>query len=548
MSIFSAASILLLASHVAAVRQIDLDTITDSERSLKVSAAEEKAYKDFEQAVEEGARIESELTCEDIASQMPSEITKAREVLGELFQSPNMSEETETRAMQTSEEIMALAAAADGKKCLPAVMNAPSVQTGISGLLAQRLGNVLIAPDSYGTTSMDRAYNRLIAWQQGTLDQAGPDLERTALMPADIEANCPAPCGSCSREHNSWRKGEEMFKFKCLLNHGEASPAQAGLECTPPRRRRSFWRPHKWGRKSWCTVHDWQQQACRQLRVTAMVGCGTDLILQTILHHWNASTVDNFASHTYFDCVKWETTLSPYGSMHYRYGHAGFRHTVPLRNQLGFRLVLALGLANGLAALRDSSSSTKLDPPADFLSIFLQGRPVDSVLRQIFNGDANEGGRQFTDSGEMDLTGDITRSCDLMVQDIDKCRGVWKTRMTNLPIHAWRLTWALGSMVQYAVFFGAITFLTNAAGFAVLGALFSTNLLTNGYVIVFKALIMTAMATIGAFTGWEAWFLKDYGFNPQCDIDGAPRGRRSWTDVLDDLKEHIDKNYNSIHD
>ena len=54
------------------------------------------------------------------------------------------------------------------------------------------------------------------------------------------EDNCPEPCGKCTRQHNSWRKGEEIFKFKCLLKRGASPPTEPGLSCGPPQRRGSF--------------------------------------------------------------------------------------------------------------------------------------------------------------------------------------------------------------------------------------------------------------------------------------------------------------------
>merc|ERR1719330_256325 len=415
--------------------------------------------------------------------------------------------------------------------------NSSATQAGINRLLQTHLNTVLYAPNAYGEASLEMAYTRLISWQRGMVDLAGPDLERTVIFPQDVANNCPSPCGKCTIKHNSWRKGSELFKFKCLLQEGQEPPSEDTLKCTTPRKRRSFWRPHRWGRKSWCTVQDWKDTACRQLRVTTAMGCGTDLITFPLLQHWNETTVDEFSSQSYFDCVRWETTLSTFGSMHYRYGHAGHRVTVPEANKLAFRIIMALGLSNGLAALRGQSRAATPGKTfaIDLLSVFMQGREVDEFARSIFNGQANAGGRELY-NGEIDTQGDITRDCPSLIADMERCLPSWKGRGENFPIRAWRFAWRLVSVVQSSAAFGGTLLVVNAGLMAALGLLFGgVGTFFAGVGMTYLQVIVSAAALLGAYVGYESFILKDYGYDPTCAFD-EPRARLTWTELLEDAK------------
>lgn len=525
--------ILLIAPCASSVRMAENFDAISAEDNLRA----------FEHLVEAGAKAEAEMKCADLSATMRSLTLETDHVLESLFNiTDDPGEEVEGRAMQTAEAIMAVAAAADKRHCLVPVME--PAQVHIEEALSTHLTSVLSGSSIYGEESLDRAYNRLIAWQAGMEDHAGPDLERKVLFLDDIESDCPAPCAKCSKKHNSWSKGEELFKFKCLLkNKGDKPPAEEGLTCTAPRSRRSFWRFHTLAYKSWCTVSQWQKAACNQLRVTTLMSCGTNLILQPLMHHWNASTAMESAYVTFFDCVRWETTLQSFHSMHYRYGHAGHRVSVPKKNQLGFRLILGLGLANGLAALRDKSSPEPQNLTKSFLSIFEQGHQPDDNLIQIFNGSANAGGRLNSDGDKSIMEGDILRSCPDLVADIDRCRPAWKSRMENWPAHAWRFAYALGSMAQYAALFAGMVFFGNAAGFVALGLATSGSWSSafTATAVLYLQILTTTFTFFGAFTGYEAWHLKDHGYIPKCDVVNKPRARQSWTQLLEDAKKYANK-------
>lgn len=529
-------ALLLLSSSLSSVAIRNLDDallLDDAEmaahegRPAAADLGSKKGLALLEQLADEGASILANMSCDDFGTGIQDEVAKARQALTAMFsesagaqpaiiageEQPMSNEETVALATQA---IVTFTAEADERKCLPAAMTKDGTQALIRSLLDGHLGDVLSGGDPNVSAMLDAAYTDLVAWQHGTVDVAGPDLERTVLFEEAVEdpANCPPPCGLCQRKHNSWRKGEELFSFKCLLQRGQQPPSEPGLSCTDPKRRGSFWRPHVFARKTWCKVEDWKKSVCQQLKSASLMTCGIRRILDPL-----QGGGTNFNSTEYSQCLARAMRMEGHGEE-----AVEIDARIPHRNRVAWGLVMSLGLANGLAGLRDASKTVPVGLATALLDPFLQGRAVNQELRSLFNGTSVEG---------LD-----PHHCHTDL--LEECRPRWKRFLQNLPTNT------LNGFINFLFYDVLITSIVsiplfyNAVALAAIGWLFSTNpwlaLAGWSYALIFSYAAWAWGQMIGDWAcsvNWCFW-IQDL----RCPWQGpiTPASGSSWTQAFEQLE------------
>jgi len=394
---------------------------------------------------------------------------------------------------------------------------------------------------------LKRAYGKLLAWQQGTYELASKSLSRAALFPDDIEENCPKPCGMCSKSHNSWRKGEELFKFKCLLQAGQPPPSEEHFVCSEPARRRSFWRPHRWGRKTWCEVPDWKESTCIQLKVSALASCGAGVVLSELStrpalwsgYRWHGG--DYFAEADYVDCVEKEMGLKQYG---WQRGKDRSKHMT--REILaGFNLIMTLGFINGLAALRDESNDPTGRAKGALLDPFVQEHEVDVQLQDMFSLAKLPSGA---------IPDQQRFSCDKHF--LETCMPQWKMKIDRWSARVKQFISLFLIHGFWATFWGGLSFFSNTLLLAAIGA--ST---VAGLGLAYIAVTTTVAVAFGLAFGllhcldfprighggqgserkvsWCSWYDKE---EEQCGKYSFSEHRKpgqSWTDLIEKTRKEV---------
>jgi len=181
--------------------------------------------------------------------------------------------------------VSAIADVADRKLCLPEVLASHTATIEIFRSAEETFVSAATSPEA--SDRFRRAFTRMSAVQSDLLSLHSAVLNRQVLLPTDIEdaANCPSPCTTCTREHNtrswSWNPQEsEDFHFKCIMAAGASPPVGDGFTCEEPSPRRS--NPSE--QKSWCEVHHWQQSAAETFDISAKAACGARSILAPLQH------------------------------------------------------------------------------------------------------------------------------------------------------------------------------------------------------------------------------------------------------------------------
>jgi len=176
--------------------------------------------------------------------------------------------------------ISAIADVADRKLCLPEVLSGQESTTEIFRSAEETF--VSAATSEEASDRFRRAFSRMSAVQSDLIDLHAETLNRHVLLPNDIEdpANCPSPCTSCTRDHNSWSQESEDFHFKCIMDAGSVMPEQEGFTCEEPTPRRS----NSNEQKAWCEVHHWQAAAAQTFDISAKAACGARSILAPLQH------------------------------------------------------------------------------------------------------------------------------------------------------------------------------------------------------------------------------------------------------------------------
>jgi len=243
----------------------------------------------------------------------------------------------------------------DEKRCLKTSLQWIKDQGVSIGTYKEKLQSYPEAPDRVKTS-----FGRLASWQESLAAMGTNLIDRRLLFPEDIEnaPNCPRPCTSCTKNHNSLVKGSEADKFKCLLDraHRNTPPsvAEKRLKCEKPRRR--MWK--FWQYKTWCNVPGWVADAYLNARVAAMVACGSSSIL-TSLRGNKIMTDEEMRV-----CMLVEQRMAVTEADLQLYQEAATTAddgVLPEEFQHIFGIFLAMSTAEGLVGMRDTAPA----PPSD---------------------------------------------------------------------------------------------------------------------------------------------------------------------------------------
>lgn len=227
-----------------------------------------------------------QMTCDELAVQMAQALGDAANRVqdhhdGTSAFSDMGAEQVRSVALLTI-RVSAIADVADTKLCLPEVINSGQISEHLEHFRSAEETFVNAATSEEAKDRFHRAFSRMSAVQSDLADLHSQVLNRHVLLPNDIEipANCPAPCNSCTREHNSWSQDTEDFRFKCIMDSGVSRPYGEGFTCEAPSPRRS----NANEQKSWCEVHHWQAAAAQTVDISAKAACGARSILAPLQH------------------------------------------------------------------------------------------------------------------------------------------------------------------------------------------------------------------------------------------------------------------------
>lgn len=261
--------------------------------------------------------------------------------------------------------VLALAAAADRKRCLPAVMGSPEMQERLAELLSILPRVFRSEAAEVGRARVREAYLQLVSFQEGVLALEQDMADRQMLLTLDIENNCPAPCRQCDRHDSAG------FSFRCLLWREDKDRApvlagQHGVTCDPPRRRWFRWIP--FARQ--CKVADWQEEAVQHVHLSSLLTCTATTMVMGL--SGQLSQEERRDMHR--TCLKVEQGLHVSGVDEERYlGRLGLvsdDHIVSSHLKVAFSIILFHGLASGLAGLRAATRGNERLP------VLLEGAPA----------------------------------------------------------------------------------------------------------------------------------------------------------------------------
>lgn len=304
---------------------------------------------------DEQSKWEEEATCESLTAAMLEAIGNAHDAIGALCDKDAgtcelaLGEDIITQVVEAQLRVANVAGVADHTKCLPEVLSSSDVQQEQMEVL--NFADVVLAGNDGRTkhiadkvSRLRESYHQMLAWQWGTVDLASSVHDRSLLVPWDVEnGRCPEPCKKCTLT--------EGFEFKCDLSwkNRKNTPDMEGLDCKTPKLK--WWKPWEFGKV--CTVSDWEEVAIQNIHVSAMLTCGNAAVLLGI----TGKLDQNRRQQLHDTCVGLEqgdyvpeAAKLAYGD-HLRTGDL----VVSAGHKLAFGLLLTLGLASGLGALRVQS-------------------------------------------------------------------------------------------------------------------------------------------------------------------------------------------------
>jgi len=317
--------------------------------ALGLEASTGKAVKNFKKAVTKGKAAEAKLTCEQIQEEMPYVIGN----LTEEFYSACNDEDCDFDTISVEEAIMAqqgvvgFAAAVDKRKCLPEVMGSQAVQERITEYLSFVTKVLHNAPSMAGRSRVQQAYLQLVAFQQGVPELAVGLADRKLLL--DVKNVCPSVCRMCDQQ------GSGAFGFRCLVYSRDKNTVPVlksghDLECAAPEKR-GWLRRYRYGRQ--CTVPDWKESAMQHVHVAAAVSCTGETILMSV----NSELTTVRRREMYALCLATEQGNDVTSDQKKEYEDQGklMDGVVPRNLNLALNSILTVGLASGLASLRQAT-------------------------------------------------------------------------------------------------------------------------------------------------------------------------------------------------
>lgn len=235
------------------------------------------------------------MTCNQLGTEMTAAKLRATGLLNHRCSDSSCSfsadEAHEVESLATTAmRVAAISQVADQKLCLPEVLAAAEPHSISSNIFKERF--LVSAVSGEARKRFRMAFDKMASVQDDIEALRGSVIDRRLLLPTNIEdpAVCPAPCKSCTTQHNSWYRDEEIFSFKCILDSGDPAPVGLDMQCSEPVVRNSvLHRIHSHIRedvdrqfKTWCEVSDWQDLASQTTMISAQLTCSAKAIFAPI--------------------------------------------------------------------------------------------------------------------------------------------------------------------------------------------------------------------------------------------------------------------------
>lgn len=459
---------------------------------------EDDAWEAFVHLAEEGKALEEGTDCDQLPEHMANALGAVSQVLAEWLGGGAFATLDVDAIIAGQEMVIAVAAVADRKTCLPLVMGSEDVQ--------QKLGEVLsIAPKVVGATPSEggkaiirEALVALVSFQEGMLLLSASFADRHLLLDIeDIVEQCPSPCRKCDHEASA------AFGFRCILDSADKDsvpslPARHGVTCAPPRRRSGVAWFSWWGssHSRQCHVADWKEAAAQHVHISAALACAATLMLTSLSA--TLTQAERRTMHRHCMALEHGGALKQDQQDWYITQSSKNHGLVPNSVKLALNAILASGLATGLAGLRAAtrgnerraSSSTwatlleesGLEEPAAFSAHFAQalveeGLEVSAADRAMF------GARSL-----------LTRSDTL--QKLEECDEVYNLKSQNSFAEGALPLSDAAIMIRQASGVGSrkvVPWVWRDAGSLILGAM-------TGYLITRVWYIAATQASAAGFT------------------------------------------------
>lgn len=271
------------------VSSVRLDDASDTLEDLEGQMEEEHltyqiTAEDFEQEASHGARAIEEQTCQRVRASLVSRLQTFIDVLRNQCEgydncsgsfSENRTEDISPISIGIADDIMV----ADNKGCIREVMEHPDVSKEVEEVNKYRAETTTWSVPSIPALQgrISTGFANLASWQLALVNMDRVMDEKFAIKEEEFQARaCDPTCRSCKRE-----KGSPFFK--CVLKdyHVMPSAAEDGITCPdrPVRRMSKFW---QW--KATCVLDGTLQSRFHDVRVDAMLTCGSRSLLSTLKH------------------------------------------------------------------------------------------------------------------------------------------------------------------------------------------------------------------------------------------------------------------------
>jgi len=330
-----------------------IDLAMGIRETLEVDEVMEQTGSDdrLRDAVAEGAKVESSLTCDDIPMHLTRAIDNAYLNLSQYcdtdscFDNSSLLEDDNIVELQAL--IGVLVGKADEKFCLAETMQDNGVKHAVSDLMKLVDPILKSGGSSNGNARLVQAYSRMLSWQTMMVNLAPTMIDRQGHFPTDIDTHCPEPCSSCTRKHLGFIRDRdtERFQFKCILSRAnkDMAPKGKGISCEVAKQRGlNFWQF-----KTWCTVSDWVTMACQQTRVASLLECGAGSFNLALTTSMSSFELDQ----TYQTCIEDSPNNRADGSNKLLIESLS-DNLVSKNATSAFGVLLTTGMSTGLAAMR----------------------------------------------------------------------------------------------------------------------------------------------------------------------------------------------------
>jgi len=356
----------------------------------KFLPAQRWAFGMFRKLLKQGKQKEAAITCMEIQQSLTEVVNAATELIGQLCTQGtcDLAALNIDLAVTTQSKFIALASAADKKRCLPEVLKTVSFQKFVE-IIPTLLGDSDVEKqESQSQSRMKAAYSQMLSFQKGFVSLADGVADRKLLLSQEfLGESCP--CDKCQPLSG--------HSFRCYLTEKHKDKAMPrGVMCSeaPKKRYGSLFMTRKYSTK--CTVTDWEQAALQQLHISAVMSCAS----LTMVLGLRSEVAPGASKELFGTCldVKQTAEASDEKMKFYKEKLKALDDVVSKQDKMVMGLVLTFGQVSGIADLRVASRGN-LAPSA-----LLQGDSKET-FSQVFAKAAEEAGLAGQDA-DADMYGD----------------------------------------------------------------------------------------------------------------------------------------------